>query len=62
MDEVIELYKRDVDRTMIRENLKLTPQERGEKFLRAMASFSELRRAGAEMRRKKREAASGGAP
>jgi len=27
-DPVIEAYKRDVDRTLIRENLKLTPDQR----------------------------------
>lgn len=57
MDEAIELYKRDVDRTMIRENLKLTHQERGERFARGMALFFELRRAGARLRDAKREAA-----
>jgi hypothetical protein len=28
IDEIIEIYKRDVDRTLIRENLRLTPDER----------------------------------
>ncbi len=45
-DPVIEAYKRDVDRTLIRENLKLTVEER---FLKAMALArfaEELRRAG----------------
>ena len=37
-DPVIEAYKKDVDRTLLREMLKLTPQERSEKF----ASFMEL--------------------
>ena len=27
-DPVVEAYKRDVDRTLLRENLKLTPEER----------------------------------
>jgi hypothetical protein len=27
-DPVIEAYKKDVDRTLLRENLKLTPEER----------------------------------
>jgi hypothetical protein len=27
-DPVIEAYKRDVDRTLLRENLKLSPEER----------------------------------
>ena len=37
-DPVIEAYKQDVDRTLIRENLKLTPDER----LRKLQSFMEL--------------------
>ncbi|HEY2321246.1 MAG TPA: hypothetical protein VGJ82_00150 [Thermoanaerobaculia bacterium] len=28
IDDIIDLYKKDVDRTLIRENLKLTPEER----------------------------------
>lgn len=32
-DPVLDVYKRDVDRTLLRENLKLTPAERAEKFL-----------------------------
>jgi hypothetical protein len=28
MDEIIEVYKRDVDRTLIRENLKLSVEQR----------------------------------
>lgn len=45
-DPVIEVYKRDIDRTLLRENLKLTVEERFLK-LQAMQRFaSELRRAG----------------
>ncbi|MFN0241368.1 MAG: hypothetical protein ACKVWV_00590 [Planctomycetota bacterium] len=45
-DPVIEVYKRGVDVTLIRENLKLTPQQRVEKMI-AVAKFAEeLRRAG----------------
>ena len=44
-DAVIEAYKKDVDRTLIRENLKLTAQQRLDK-LAAMLSFAaELQRA-----------------
>ena len=43
---VIEAYKKDVDRTLLRENLKLTPGERIEKMLRVLAFAGELRRAG----------------
>ena len=32
VDPVIEAYKRDVDRTLLRKMLKLTPQQRSEKF------------------------------
>jgi hypothetical protein len=34
-DPVIEMYKKDIDRTLLRENLKLTPDER----LRKLQSF-----------------------
>jgi hypothetical protein len=44
-DPVIELYKRDVDRTLLREHLKLTPQERIEKLLSFMRSAERLREA-----------------
>jgi hypothetical protein len=43
---VIEAYKKDVDRTLLRENLKLTPGERIEKMVRVLAFAEELRRAG----------------
>lgn len=46
IDEIIEIYKRDVDRTLLRENLKLTVEERLRK-LQDMARFAEeMRRAG----------------
>ena len=35
-DPVIEAYKRDVDRTLLRENLKLTVSERVEKMIAAL--------------------------
>ena len=45
-DPVIEAYKKDVDRTLIRENLKLTHEERLVK-LRSILKFQwELRQAG----------------
>ena len=37
-DPVIEAYKKDVDITLIRENLKLTPEER----LRNLIAFSQF--------------------
>src|SRR5262249_12632090 len=50
-DPVIEAYKKDVDRTLLRENLKLTVQERFEKFERFMEYVDELRAAGQRARR-----------
>ena len=51
-DLVVEVYKRDVDRTLLRENLKLTAQERSEKFERAMRLVFQLRRAAIARRTK----------
>ena len=45
-DPVIEAYKKDVDRTLICENLKLTVQERFEKLMSLQRFAEELRRAG----------------
>jgi len=47
---VIEFYKKDVDRTLLRENLKLTADERFRKFDRFMRAVAELRRAGQRSR------------
>ena len=47
-DPVIEAYKKDIDRTLIRENLRLTVEERF-RNLEALQKFAnELRRAGKE--------------
>ncbi len=43
---VIEAYKKDVDRTILRENLKLTTSERIEKMISVLAFTEELRRSG----------------
>jgi hypothetical protein len=51
VDPVIEFYKKDVDRTLLRENLKLTVQERFEKFERFMEYVQELREAGRTLRK-----------
>jgi hypothetical protein len=45
-DPVIERYKSDVDRTLLRENLKLTVEERIRKLVRLQRFAEELRRAG----------------
>ena len=42
-DPVIEAYKKDVDRTLLRENLKLTPQERVAKLQRFMHDLVAIR-------------------
>ena len=44
-DPVIEAYKKDVDRTLIRENLKLTPQQRIQKLIKLLEFQEELRAA-----------------
>lgn len=44
-DPVIEYYKKDVDRTLLREHLKLTPQQRLEKLVAFMRSLDALRAA-----------------
>ena len=45
-DPVVEAYKRDVDRTLLRENLKLTPEERLLKLQNFVRFLSEVRAAG----------------
>ena len=52
IDPVIDAYKRDIDRTLIRENLKLTVTQRFENAMALQRFADELRRAGAEARRK----------
>jgi hypothetical protein len=44
-DPVIEYFKKDVDRTLLREHLKLTPQQRLEKLVAFMRSLDRLRAA-----------------
>ncbi len=50
-DPVIEAFKKDVDRTLLRENLKLTPDERVRKLVRFMRSLEEVRSAAPPPRR-----------
>lgn len=45
-DPVIEVYKRDIDRTLLRENLKLTPEQRFEELMELQRFAEEMRRAG----------------
>jgi hypothetical protein len=46
----IDMCMRDVDRTLLRENLKLTPAQRLEKFVSFSRFAAELRRAGDKTR------------
>lgn len=52
-DPIIELYKKDVDRTLIRHNLTLSVDERFEQLMAMQRFADELRRAGKEIRRRK---------
>ena len=54
-DPVIEAYKKDVDRTLLRENLKLTPTQRLERLFDLQRTADELRRGGEALRRMGRE-------
>ena len=49
-DPVIEAYKRDVDRTLLRQNLMRTPEERWRLIAQATRLADEMRRAGAAWR------------
>lgn len=48
VDPVVEAYKKDVDRTLLRANLRKTPDERVRELVRLLAFAEELRRAGRE--------------
>jgi hypothetical protein len=43
-DPVIDAYKKDVDRTLLRENLKLTVDERVKKMMGALRLVEEIQR------------------
>ena len=49
-DPVIEAYKKDVDRTLLRENLKLSPEARLRKLQDFVAFAAVLREAGRRIR------------
>ncbi|MCA9557599.1 MAG: hypothetical protein KC583_03445 [Myxococcales bacterium] len=53
-DPIIELFKKDVDRTLLRENLKLTPTERVQKLQDHLAFVEAVRAAGEKARREGR--------
>jgi hypothetical protein len=45
-DQVIEAYKRDIDRSLLRENLRLTVEQRFKNLQQLQAFAAELQRAG----------------
>ena len=51
-DPVIEAYKKDVDVTLIRENLRLTVDQRFQQLMKLQQFAEELRRAGRKAREK----------
>ena len=51
IDDIIDFYKKDVDRTLIRENLKKTPEERLRKAQQMARMSEELREAGRSIRK-----------
>ncbi|MBM4045464.1 MAG: hypothetical protein FJ279_10135 [Planctomycetes bacterium] len=53
LDAVIDAYKKDVDVTLIRENLRLSPEERLRKLMALQRFAAEVQRAGREARQAK---------
>lgn len=51
-DPILELLKKDIDYTLLIENLRRTPEERFEQMEKAVAFAMECRRAGEEARRR----------
>ena len=52
LDPVIEAYKKDIDVTLIRENLRLTVDQRFEQLMKLQQFAEDLRRAGRKAREK----------
>jgi hypothetical protein len=50
LDSVIEAYKKDIDVTLIRENLRLTVDERFQRLMELQRFAEELQRAGRKAR------------
>lgn len=53
LDPVIEAYKKDVDVTLIRENLRLTVDQRFQQLMKLQEFAEELQRAGRKARAQK---------
>ena len=52
IDPVIRAYMKDVDRTMLRANLRLTPEQRINNLQRAVASLFNIRKAMSQAKRR----------
>ncbi|HKG79949.1 MAG TPA: hypothetical protein VKA78_11030 [Pyrinomonadaceae bacterium] len=53
VDPLIEAYKKDIDVTLIRENLRLTVDQRFQQLMKLQEFAEELRRAGRKARSQK---------
>jgi len=53
LDPVIEAYKKDIDVTLIRENLRLTVDQRFQQLMKLQQFAEDLRRAGRKARSQK---------
>ncbi len=52
-DPVIEAYKKGIDRTLVRQNLRLTVEQRIEELMKLQQFAEEVRRAGREAERQR---------
>jgi hypothetical protein len=53
MDAIIRALKEGVDRTLLRENLRLTPEQRALELMALLRAADEIARAGRELREKR---------
>ena len=53
LDPVVEAYKKDIDVTLIRENLRLTVDQRFQQLMKMQKFAEELQRAGRKARSEK---------
>jgi hypothetical protein len=51
MDSIFQAFKRDVDRTLLRENLKLIPEQRAQELVALLRAADEFARAGQALRK-----------
>ena len=58
-DRVVELYRRDLDLTLLREQLRMTPAQRLEKLARFASFAATLRAAGQRTRTRQRPGGQG---